>query len=100
MFCFRGRKDDLSKVPWHGGAGMSLYLERLEAGKFIWPTSVSRAEVQVPAAQFGYLLEEMDWRIPPWTQRPVSAGSGSILLRFSGIVRHFMVGRRSAGDHF
>jgi len=37
VFCFRGRKGDLIKVLWHDGVGMSLYLKRLEAGKFIWP---------------------------------------------------------------
>ena len=37
IFCFRGRKGDLIKILWHDGVGMSLYLKRLEAGKFIWP---------------------------------------------------------------
>jgi len=53
---------------------MSLYLKRLEAEKFIWPVSQSGAAVPVSAAQFGYLLEEIDWRNPRWTQRPASAG--------------------------
>lgn len=74
MFCFRGRKGDLIKVLWHDCVGMSLYLKRLEAGKFIWPVSASGAAVQVSAAQLGYLLEGIDWRNPRWTQRPVSAG--------------------------
>lgn len=74
VFCFRGRKGDLIKVLWHDGVGMSLYLKRLEAGKFIWPVSESGAAVQVSAAQLGYLLEGIDWRNPRWTQRPVSAG--------------------------
>ena len=74
VFCFRGRKGDLIKVLWHDGVGMSLYLKRLEAGKFIWPVSEIGAAVQVSAAQLGYLLEGIDWRNPRWTQRPVSAG--------------------------
>ena len=74
VFCFRGRKGDLLKVLWHDGVGMSLYLKRLEAGKFIWPVSESGAAVQISAAQLGYLLEGIDWRNPRWTQRPVSAG--------------------------
>jgi transposase len=74
VFCFRGRKGDLIKVLWHDGVGMSLYLKRLEAGRFIWPVSESGAAVQVSAAQLGYLLEGIDWRNPRWTQRPVSAG--------------------------
>lgn len=74
IFYFRGRKGDLIKLLWHDGVGMSLYLKRLEAGKFIWPVSQSGAAVPVSAAQLGYLLEGMDWRNPLWTQRPASAG--------------------------
>ena len=86
IFCFRGRKGDLIKVLWHDGVGMSLYLKRLEAGKFIWPTSGSGQAVQISAAQLGYLLEGIDWRNPRWTQRPVKAGlSGLISLIFMGI---------------
>ena len=62
IFCFRGRKGDLVKILWHDGVGMSLYLKRLEAGKFIWPVSRSGEAVQISAAQLGYLLEGIDWR--------------------------------------
>jgi transposase len=74
IFCFRGRKGYLVKILWHDGVGTSLYLKRLEAGKFIWPTSGSGEAVQVSAAQLGYLLEGIDWRNPRWTQRPKKAG--------------------------
>jgi len=74
IFCFRGRKGDLVKILWHDGVGMSLYLKRLEAGKFIWPVSRSGEAVQISAAQLGYLLEGIDWRNPRWTQRPAKAG--------------------------
>ena len=74
IFCFRGRKGDLIKVLWHDGIGMSFYLKRLEAGKFIWPVSQSGTAVPVSAAQLGYLLEGIDWRNPRWTQRPKTAG--------------------------
>ena len=57
IFCFRGRRGDLVKILWHDGVGMSLYLKRLEAGKFIWPSSGSGEAVQISAAQLGYLLE-------------------------------------------
>ena len=74
LFCFRGRRGDLVKILWHDGVGMSLYVKRLEAGKFIWPTSQSGEAVPISAAQMGYLLEGIDWRNPRWTQRPVKAG--------------------------
>jgi len=74
IFCFRGRKGDLVKLLWHDGVGMSLYIKRLEAGKFIWPVSQDGAAVPISAAQLGYLLEGIDWRNPRWTQRPAKAG--------------------------
>ncbi len=74
IFCFRGRKGDLVKLLWHDGVGMSLYIKRLEAGKFIWPAGGSAEAVQISAAQLGYLLEGIDWRNPRWTQRPAKAG--------------------------
>ncbi|WP_290898038.1 IS66 family insertion sequence element accessory protein TnpB [Hoeflea sp.] len=74
IYCFRGRRGDLVKILWHDGVGMSLYLKRLEAGKFIWPVSQSGEAVQICAAQPGYLLEGIDWRNPRWTQRPAEVG--------------------------
>lgn len=53
---------------------MSLYAKRLEAGKFIWPTSESGEAVQISAAQLGYLLEGICWRNSRWRQRPAKAG--------------------------
>ncbi|MET4130884.1 IS66 family insertion sequence element accessory protein TnpB, partial [Roseovarius sp. MBR-6] len=75
-FCMRNdcRFGDLVKILWHDGVGMSLYLKRLEAGKFIWPASGSGEAVQISAAQLGYLLEGIDWRNPRWTQRPAKVG--------------------------
>jgi len=74
IFCFRGRRGDPVKILWHDGVGTSLYLRRLEAGRFIWPVSQSGQAVQISAAQLGYLLEGIDWRNPRWTQRPAKAG--------------------------
>ena len=74
IFCFSGRKGDMVKLLWHDWVGMSLYTKRLEAGKFIWPTSGNGEAVQISAAQLGYLLEGIDWRTPRWTQRPTKAG--------------------------
>ncbi|HQU70121.1 MAG TPA: IS66 family insertion sequence element accessory protein TnpB [Albidovulum sp.] len=42
-----GPQGDLIMVLWHDGVGMSLYLKRLEASKFIWPVSESGAAVPV-----------------------------------------------------
>jgi transposase len=57
IFCFRGRRGDLVKLLWHDGVGMSLYVKRLEAGKFIWPTSPTGEALAISAAQLGYLLD-------------------------------------------
>ncbi len=74
IFRFRGRRGDPVKIPWHDGVGMSLYLKRLEAGKFIWPTSGSGEAAAISSAQLGYLPEGIGRRNPRWTQRPAKAG--------------------------
>lgn len=74
IFCFCGRKADMVKLLWFDGVGMSLYMKRLEAGKFVWPSSGSGEAVAISAAQLGYLLDGIDWRNPRWTQRPAKAG--------------------------
>src|SRR5437879_11759119 len=38
LYVFRGRRGHLIKILWHDGIGMSLYAERLERGRFIWPS--------------------------------------------------------------
>jgi transposase len=53
IFCFRGRRGDLVKILWHNGVGASLYLKRLEAGKFIWPAGGSGEAVAISVAQLG-----------------------------------------------
>ena len=64
----------LIRILWHDGVGMSFYMKRLEAGKFIWPVSQNGSAVPVSSAQLGYLLEGIDRRNPRWTQRPSKAG--------------------------
>jgi len=73
LFVFRGRRGGLVKILWHDGQGMCLYAKRLERGRFIWP-SASGDAVTITAAQLGYLLEGIDWRIPQYTWRPQAAG--------------------------
>nr|GAJ37690.1 hypothetical 12.8 kDa protein y4hO [Bradyrhizobium sp. DOA9] len=53
--------------------GMSLYAERLDRGKFIWP-SASDGAVSISAAQMAFMLEGIDWRNPQLSWRPQSAG--------------------------
>jgi transposase len=78
LFVFRGRRGGLVKVLWHDGQGMCLFAKRLERGRFIWPSTVFRtsahAAVTITAAQLGYLLEGIDWRLPQHTWRPQAAG--------------------------
>lgn len=38
LFVFRLRRGNLIKVLWHEELGCSLYAERLERGRFIWPS--------------------------------------------------------------
>ena len=78
LFVFRGRRGSLIKVLWHDGQGMCLFAKRLERGRFIWPStagqdSADRA-ITITAAQLGYLLEGIDWRLPQSSWRPAAAG--------------------------
>ena len=36
LFVFRGKRGHLLKVLWAAGLGLSLYIKRLERGRFIW----------------------------------------------------------------
>jgi transposase len=78
LFVFRGRRGSLIKVLWHDGQGMCLFAKRLERGRFIWPSTNPRDgadnTVTITAAQLGYLLEGIDWRLPQHTWRPQAAG--------------------------
>ena len=73
LFVFRGRRGDLVKVLWWSGDGMCLFMKRLERGRFVWPRTEGEA-VTISAAQLGYLLEGIDWRLPQRTDRPQVAG--------------------------
>jgi transposase len=52
---------------------MCLLAKRLERGRFVWPRTEGDA-VTITAAQLGYLLEGIDWRLPQRTDRPQVAG--------------------------
>lgn len=47
---FRGKSGELIKILWHDGLGMSLYANRLERGRFLWPSSADGV-VTITAAQ-------------------------------------------------
>ena len=55
VFVFRGRKGDLLKILWHDEQGMCLFVKRLEAGRFIWP-SPADGVVTISTGQLGYLF--------------------------------------------
>lgn len=79
LFVFRGKRGDLIKVIWYDGQGACLFSKRLEKGRFIWPVPTTKtdafdASVTISPAQFGYLLEGIDWRAPQKTYRPQIAG--------------------------
>ena len=78
LFVFRGRRGGLIKVLWHDGQGLCLFAKRLERGRFVWPATVpmdgEARTVAITAAQLGYLLEGIDWRLPQNTWRPQAAG--------------------------
>ncbi|MTJ81975.1 MAG: IS66 family insertion sequence element accessory protein TnpB [Telmatospirillum sp.] len=73
LFVFRGCRADMVKIIWHDGVGMSLYVKRLDRGRFVWP-SPADGVVAISAAQLGYMLDGIDWRNPRHTWRPGLAG--------------------------
>jgi transposase len=64
---------DLIKCLWHDGQGLCLFAKRLERCRFLWPSSAD-GTVAISAAQLGYLLEGIDWRMPQKAWRPTAAG--------------------------
>ena len=83
LFVFRGKRGGLVKILWHDGQGMCLLAKRLERGRFVWPRTEGEA-VTITAAQLGYLLEGIDWRLP---QRTDSAAGGGLTVG-AKVVRH------------
>lgn len=47
LYIFRGRRDDVVKILWHDGLGLSLYAKRLDRGKFIWPSASARRDIDL-----------------------------------------------------
>ncbi len=72
-FVLRGKRGHLLKVLWADGPGMSLYIKRLERGRFIWPAPVGGV-VPISGAQLAYLLDGIHWRLPRHPWQPQVAG--------------------------
>ena len=50
-----------------------MFMNRLEKGRFVWP-SANDGKIALTAAQLAMLLEGIDWRLPLRTWRPLTAG--------------------------
>jgi transposase len=65
VFIFRPKRADRVKILVYDGTGLVLYGERLEAGRFSWP-SPAEGVVRLSAAQLATLLEGLPWhRLQP-----------------------------------
>ena len=73
LYLFRGRQGDLIKILWADDVGLSLYIKRLERGRFIWP-SAQDGVVAISASQMACLLDGIDWRHSRKTWRPAVVG--------------------------
>ena len=73
LFVFFSRRADQVKVLYWDRTGYCIWSKRLERGRFLWP-SAADGTVTITAAQLGYLLEGIDWRMPQKTWRPTAAG--------------------------
>ncbi len=73
LFVSQGRRGNLVKVIWWDGQGACRFLKRMEKGRFVWPTA-KEGKVGLTPAQLSTLLEEIDWRAPQRTWRPLGTG--------------------------
>ena len=66
VFIFRPRRAaDRVKILVYDGTGLVLYVKRLEAGRFTWP-SPAEGVVRLTSAQLATLLEGLPWhRLQP-----------------------------------
>ena len=61
VYVFRAKRADRVKLVWWDGTGLCLMAKRLEQGGFRWP-GIQDGVMRLTAAQFGALLEGLDWR--------------------------------------
>jgi transposase len=69
VYVFRAKKADRVKLVWWDGTGLCLMAKRLEQGGFRWP-GIQDGVMRLTAAQFGALLEGLDWRRIHGGRRP------------------------------
>ena len=74
VFIFRPKCTDRVKILVYDGTGLCLYVKRLEAGRFSWP-SPAEGVVRLSAAQLSTLLEGLAWHHlqPRLVRRPSTA---------------------------
>jgi transposase len=81
VYVFRAKKADWVKLIWWDGTGLCLMAKRLEQGGFHWP-AIHDGEMRLTSAQFGALLEGLDWRRVHAGRRPRHRSwSGEAALR-------------------
>jgi transposase len=69
VYVFRAKKADRVKLIWWDGTGLCLMAKRLEQGVFHWP-AIHDGVMRLTSAQFGALLEGLDWRRVHAGRRP------------------------------
>jgi transposase len=61
LFIFRNRTADRIKVLYWGGHGLCLWCQRLEAGRYHFPTTATDcASLELSAGQFQMILDGID----------------------------------------
>ena len=71
IYVFRAKRADRIKLIWWDGTGLCLMAKRLESGRFTWP-GIQDGVIRLTAAQFGALLEGLDWRRVHNGRRPIA----------------------------
>lgn len=69
VYVFRAKKADRVKLVWWDGTGLCLMTKRLEQGGFRW-AGIQDDVMRLTAAQFGALLDGLDWRRVHGGHRP------------------------------
>ena len=71
VYVFRAKRADRIKLLWWDGTGLWLMAKRLEQGAFRWP-AIQDGVIRLTSAQFGALVEGLDWRRVHGGRRPIA----------------------------